>query len=129
MPPEPPPESELERWADAQLKPVEEVSATQAYMTTGRRPMRKYPLILLTVPDLIEIRELYEKSKIPPEEFSRPFLKVKARLDAEMQKGAEPWRKDAKSWLIGWAYQESMRELKAQNDLQRSESWLNGSAS
>ena len=92
--------------------------------------MKKYPEIYLTRLDLIQIRELYETSGIPQHAMKRPFLKVEAAVRKNMaERRCEAWRVDAKPWLIGWAYDDTMRNLKPQHDMQRSENYLQGSKS
>lgn len=125
-PPEPEPLSDLEQWAEVQLVPPDDpkVVSSLIFVTTGRRPMRRYPKICLTRPDLVEIRQLYERAEIRPSEFSRPFKKVDSKLKKWLEDGKSPDRADAKSWLIGWAFQETLKELKQELDLKRSEKYL-----
>ncbi len=118
-----PPETELERWAEGMLQPAD--PACPAFMATGRRPMKKYPELYLTRGDLLEIRELYERSGLPPAEYPRPFKKAVDGVKKQMQDHRKAaWRVHPKSWLIGWCFQDALKELRLQNDMKRSESYL-----
>ncbi len=121
----PKPLSDLDQWAEDQLEPEsDELHRSTLYTTTGRRPMQRYPNIWVTRSGLIAIRELYEGSGIPTKEFPRPFKKVATKLERWLADGKSPDRADAQSWLTGWAFRETLDELKKELDLKRSEKYL-----
>jgi predicted transcriptional regulator len=123
-PPEPlkPPSETLDDpddpWLPQALEQLEPPDPTaNPYITTGRQRMKKYPRIWLTVGEFCDVCRQLEEAEIPPDKFHLVFKKCAARLkERDVDK--------AYSWLIGWAKQSTMEELKASLDLQRSKNYL-----
>lgn len=109
--------------ADA-LEAEAAVAASQVFATTGRRPMKKYPEIWLTRNELADVFRALLDRGVPSGQFYRVFHKVRSKLITGKAQGRKPEMVASFNWLTGWALEETLREMKAENDLKRSEKYL-----
>lgn len=94
------------------------------FINCGRRPMRKYPEIWLTLHDLVEARRQLDEAGIPPDKLWMVFSKVAAKLRTKIESGESVLNINPFLWLIGWAKKEALDELKSSLDLERSQNYL-----
>lgn len=125
----PEPEPKYLQIAEASLIPKSDprLNTLNDFITMGRRPMRKYPIIKLTEHELADILEQFEQSGIPIDErriFESAFKNVAGRLKTKASGGALPAGISAYNWLIGFAKTDLLREYKASLDVKRSETYL-----
>lgn len=81
-----------------------------AYMNLGRRPLRKFPRVFLSVPELSDVMRQYDAAGIPPERLHDALHKADGRLSQGMVGGKSPERQAAYNWLIGWIKNEVIQE-------------------
>lgn len=97
------------------------------FMNTGRRPMRRYPEIWITRSELADVFKQYLDTGIPKDKFHIGFKPVAGKLRTIKGEGKTTNNVSAYNWLIGWALQETLVHLKKENDLKRSEQYLENS--
>lgn len=115
--------------AEASLVPKSDprLATLNDFITMGRRPMAKYPIIKLTEYELADILEQFEKAGIPIDDrriFEPAFKNVAGRLKTKASGGTLPAGISAYNWLIGFAKTDLLKEYKASLDLKRSETYL-----
>jgi hypothetical protein len=105
------------------------VQNSNQYMTTGRRPLKKHPIIHLTQSELSRALEIYEEFGVPIDAkkiYQRAFLAIEARLSTYKGEGKRLEAISCFNWLIGWALQDLLKSLKSSTDLKRSQKYLEG---
>lgn len=77
---------------------------------TGRRPLKKYPEIYLTLVDLAEIFESFD-GIIPKERWKDVFMRVRDFARDQVREGQKPNRVRCKTALTGWARKAVISEI------------------
>lgn len=101
------------------------VSSSSLFMTTGRRPIKKYPEIWLTPSEYADVLRVYVEAGVPPDKISDGPKKVAAKLRTFKAQGKTTDCVSAYNWLVGWAFTEVLEQQKAVTDKKRSETYLN----
>ncbi len=83
----------------------------------GRRPLVKYPDILLSNTELERILQVHNENGIASEPV---FQKVQSKLKTKGACGESTSRIDANLWLTGWAMTEVSNEMRSANYLAKS---------
>ena len=94
-----------------------EVQSDSRWVNQGKRPLKKFPLIWLSVPELEAILEKYRRHDLSIEDQRDVFLGVEARL--RMKTTLERQRVNPFNWLTGWALHEKLEEVIKQTRLSR----------
>ncbi len=87
-------------------------------LSSGRRPLKKYPNIWITPSELAECFRNYDKI-IPKDEWRRVFQKVDTFARDQIQTGVKPQRVRCASALMGWAKREVVAELNEETKLKK----------
>lgn len=124
--PLPVPQTELERMAEDLLEPPESqaVKTSSVFISCGRRPLKKYPLIWMTRSELVQTIELFDKSSIPRAESKYVLQNIQAKLTDLVAKGGDPSKKSGYSWVTGFGLTDYLDQRKKKLDLARSETYL-----
>lgn len=102
------------------------VANSTLFMTTGKRPMKKYPNLWITTKQLSECATLYENSGIPPDQYHLGFRFVAAKLDKMATEGKSLNSTDAYGWLIGFGLTQALEQRGKTLNVKRQEKYLEG---
>lgn len=80
--------------------------SSNAWVLAGRRPLKKYPDIFLSAPELAEVYRQYSEAGLEPKDAREAFQSVQGRLMNMKAEGKSTERAAVFNWLIGWAKQE-----------------------
>ncbi len=89
------------------------------WVNAGQRPLIKYPLLFLSRAQLVDAFMLFRADGIPDCEFHRVFRKVNARLEHKAKLRESLTFLDPYSWLISWAKNDTLKELRDASALSR----------
>lgn len=87
------------------------------YMLAGRRPMRDYPLIWLSEPELAEISKRLEASDIPPDCYKDLFLRAQGLLVTKAANGENTKNVAVYNWLTGFLFNDVLEQTIKTNRL------------
>lgn len=126
VPEETPEPDSVEAEAESMLMSADETpdaewTRSPAFMSAGRRPMRKYPDIWLTRPELVHAIKVLQ-SKLPQTHWREVFMKVNTRLTSGKANGQRPERGNAAGWITGWALTEVLEQYNAEVKINRNRS-------
>lgn len=100
------------------------VRNSSAFMSTGRRPLIKYPELWLTPHELRDVFSFAVEAGLPKQRLDKLFKPVAAWAKGKITSGLPPDRINAFGALTGWGLQEAVKTLKVSKDLERSKSYL-----
>lgn len=107
------PEQELIAFAESQLSiptPGAEWMNDPRYVSIGRRPLKKYPNIWLSVQELIHVLKIYSNLQNKELWLKQAIQLVDGRLRDRIANGDNISRVSCYTWLIGWAYTEVQKQ-------------------
>jgi len=87
------------------------------YILAGRRPMRDYPLIWLSEPELAEISKRLEASDIPPDCYKDLFLRAQGLLVTKAANGENTKNVAVFNWLTGFLFNDVLEQIIKTNRL------------
>jgi hypothetical protein len=76
------------------------------HISAGRRPMRDYPSLWLTPPELADVVKKLEESQIPVQSYKDLFLKAEARLKTYSGQGRSTQGVSVYNWMTGFLFDE-----------------------
>jgi len=82
-----------------------------AFILGGRRPMKKYPGIQITKPDLAEVFRSWTRSSIPQDRWKEILMAVESKLRSYQEQGRPTDAVNPFNWLIGWARADMVKLL------------------
>lgn len=88
------------------LDPPSKWQLDNRYINAGRRPMKKYPHVFLSAPELAEVFRQYDEVGLTPLDARQAFQAVSGRLITLASNGSSNNSISVFNWLIGWAKQE-----------------------
>lgn len=113
--------------ADAMLAPVDDpqIQHSSQFINAGRRPMREYREIWLTPQELVCVLDEFFELNLEPKYRKKVFRKVASGISTKCAaSGMSPDRISAFNWLTGFELTNALGAVKAEKDLQRSETYL-----
>ena len=121
MPPDEPPTDEADALALEKLESPQgkDWANSSVFMNTGRRPMKDYPEIWLSPPELADIIRDWQASNIPPDKWRKGFKTAQARLKTQAINGKPPQRTNVYNWLMGFGRNDLIEETIKDTRLQR----------
>lgn len=117
---------DFEALAESALTPAHDpkVLSNNQFVSAGRRPMIKYPDLWLSVGELRQVFETFDRSGIPRSEFRRGFVACASRIATYKAAGKPTTSVSAFAWLTGFLLQEVLDGLKKAVQLETSETYL-----
>ncbi len=113
---QPPPLTDFDAWAARMLEPVDEAAPwanSEPFISTGRRPMRKYPAIAITEMELADVLRQAHALGLPVAEFPSLALLVESQIKTPPSNGlSKRFGVNAYSWFTGWALKNKLEVLK-----------------
>lgn len=76
------------------------------FVGAGRRPMKDYPTIWMTPPELADVIKKLEESQIPVQAYKDLFLKAEARLRTYDTQGRSSQNVSVYNWMTGFLFDE-----------------------
>jgi len=121
LPPDEPPTDEADALALEKLESPQgkDWANSSVFMNTGRRPMKDYPEIWLSPPELADIIRDWQASNIPPDKWRKGFKTAQARLKTQAINGKPPQRTNVYNWLMGFGRNDLIEETIKDTRLQR----------
>jgi len=112
--------------AEKALVPAEDpaVCTNSAFINAGWRPMRKYPDLWISLPNLIHVFEDYAQSGIPPDRFKLGFAAAVSYHDRLKREGKDLSRFSAYETLIGRSKQKALEALANERRAEREGMYL-----
>jgi hypothetical protein len=87
------------------------------FLSDGRRPMKKYPMLWFKPGDLAELLRDFDGT-IGRENIRVLFQHLKSRAESNQQHKGEPWKMSPFAWATGYARTEVLRSVQAQISLE-----------
>lgn len=87
------------------------------FVNTGRRPMKDYPSIHITPPDLAHVLRTWVEAHIPGEKFGHGFLSAEMRARDAVQRGKDP--PNVSAWLLGFVMNDLMQSVTTETRMRR----------
>ncbi len=125
-------------WTEAELESLKKLEAmhfdepgdqpwtkTSVFMNTGKRPMKKYPLIWITPVHLFEVNKILHQ-KLPPSHHREVFLKCHSKVESAVGKGRRPEDVDSQSWLTSFCLTEVLNQLNEEVKINKNAARANG---
>jgi hypothetical protein len=85
------------------------VARDSRFLNTGRRPLKKFPNIWLTGPELAAVFREWEARNIPRDRWGKLFLTLESRFSTVRGDGRSITARDPYSELTGWIVTEELR--------------------
>lgn len=122
---EPEEREKLEK-AESMLEPPDspKVQRSNQYISAGRRPMLKWPNIWLSPHELVQVIDNLIGEGIEPKKRKQVFDSVQSRITTKLVQGVGVEKISAFNWLTGFEITETLKQIKAKKDLDRSEEYL-----
>lgn len=123
-PPEPPKDLDpIEAAAESMLEePVDQPwTRSNEYINAGWRPMRKFPGIMISMPDLAETLRQITAAKVPKNRAREIFAVVEAALKDPNAYGQKRLPRNPMVWLTGWALKQKLEQLKTELQIEHTE--------
>lgn len=86
------------------------------FLSDGRRPMKKYPMLWFKPQDLAEVLRDFDGT-IGRDNIRLLFQSLKARVESHQQHKREPWKLSPFAWATGFARTETLRSVQAEISL------------
>jgi hypothetical protein len=127
---EPSEREKLEK-ADSMLEPCEnpKVQRSNQFISAGRRPMLKWSNIWLSPQELVQVIDNLIGEGIEPKKRKQVFDSVQSRIATKLVQGVGIEKISAFNWLTGFEITETLKQIKAKKDLDRSEEYLTNARS
>lgn len=100
------------------------VQGSSAFVSAGRRPMKKYPELWFSPVELYDATEILRAAGLPDRHRPAVFKRAACSARTKIAAGAIAERLPAFNWVTGWALEDTLRVVKSGNDAARSEAYL-----
>lgn len=91
-----------------------------AYVSVGRRPLRKYPDMFMNSVELSQVLELYEKKDLSKEERRQCFMLANGRITSLKLQGKNTDSLAIHVWLMSWCLNDMQKQKTQENYLLKS---------
>lgn len=127
---EPSEREKLEK-ADSMLEPCDapKVQRSNQFISAGRRPMLKWSNIWLSPQELVQVIDSLVDEGIDGKKRKQVFDSVQSRIATKLVQGVGIEKISAFNWLTGFEITETLKQIKAKKDLDRSEEYLTNARS
>lgn len=111
--------------ADSLLVPTTDkaIQRSNQFLNAGRRPMREWAEIWLSVPELVTVMKEFTNCGIRGDHRKLVFERVAARIRGKVAEGMQADRAPAFNWLTGFELTDTLRQIKAQMQVKREQSY------
>lgn len=92
---------------------------TNAFINSGRRQLRRYPSLMLSVVELAQVIELYHGQGIPLHLRQIAFQRAEAGLKTKRQNGERVDNLNPLNWLMGFLYTEALQAWKGEGQVKK----------
>lgn len=93
------------------------------YITCGRRAVKSFPRIMLSMPELSNVISEYVQAGIPKDRLRSAMMLIDAKLASYEAEGKSTERVCCYAWLIGWVKQQLLEDLIKQKRLEKISRW------
>lgn len=116
-------------FAEVLLVPTTEprIQKSNQFINASRRPMKQWRDIWLSPFELVKVLEEMTEAGMDKKSKHKVFDGVQSRILTKVAEGAAADRIPVFTWLTGFALTEALAQIKAKNDAERSNNYLNES--
>jgi hypothetical protein len=100
------------------------VQSSNLFIVAGRRPMLKYPNIWLSPAELVQVIDGFHDKGLDGKTQKKVFESVSSRVTSQVAAGKGIEKIHVYGWLTGFELTNTLQQVKASKDLERSETYL-----